>query len=159
MPVEIRYRGIRVAAGELEGEGNPGFVRSEAPLPVGTRVVVHAQGADPREAIVSQVVEQDPSAKVAGGMKLRWAPAGTVEPAHSSTRTTAMAAVSLPDEADAESEAEADPAEVEPADSPKRTLISMPAIRDTDPGVPPEEAEPEGGGGAGGGRKRRRKQR
>src|SRR5687767_9800739 len=126
MVVEISYRGIRVTQGKLEGDGDPGFLPYEAPLPVGTRVLVHVEGETPREAIVSQVVEQDSSAKSPPGMKLRWAaPAPVItdsvppapvppppieavpEPADSSQRTMMMPAVIVPDEP------------VEPADSPR----------------------------------------
>src|SRR5262245_41988482 len=72
--VTIRFRGIHLAQGTFEGEGDPGFLPFDAPLPVGTRVMIHPDQGTPREAIVTQVVEQDGGAKTMPGMKLRWAP-------------------------------------------------------------------------------------
>jgi hypothetical protein len=165
MVVEITYRGIRVAQGKLEGDGDPGFLPFEAPLPVGTRVMVYSQEGPPREAIITQVVEQDSSAKSPPGMKLRWAPAPAVLEEH--TATTIMHAPpvlepeepelttvdAVPEPADSSARTIMMPAvtelppEVEPADSPRRTLTNMPAI--TDPDRLPE--------GDNGGKKRRRR--
>jgi hypothetical protein len=153
MVVEITYRGIRVTRGKLEGDGDPGFLPFEAPLPVGTRVMVHPEGEPSREAIVTQIVEQDASAQSAPGMKLRWAPAlpneaatsthvstpPPVEPADSPTRTISMPAMSLPDE-------------VEPPDSPRQTLtMDAIAVRGSE-----AESDPEGDDG---GRKKKRRKR
>ena len=180
MLVAISYRGIRLAEGNLEGDGDPGFLPFDAPLPVGTRVMVFTPEAPPREAIVSQVVE-DVGGGAVPGMKLRWAPAAAVpevvemeaapaderidaqpaiEPADSPTRTQSMPAVSPPPE-----EGDGD-GEIEPADSPRQTIMGMPALTDemaaalagqsSESAAEPEpEPEPEGAMG----KKRRRRRR
>ena len=164
MVVEITYRGIRVGRAKLEGEGDPGFFPHEAPLPVGTRVMVYGDEGPPREAIVTSVVEQESTAKSPPGMKLRWAPAAAVAERVEGGATTVMQVPPVSDD-DLEPEIEAVPepadsstqtmmmpavteADIEPADSPRVTLTNMPAIRD--PEAPPD-------GESGGGKKKRRR--
>ena len=170
MLVAISYRGIRLAEGNLEGDGDPGFLPFDAPLPVGTRVTVFTPEAPPREAIVSQVVE-DVGGGAVPGMKLRWAPAAAVpevvemvaepaspaepaiEPADSTSRTQSMPAVQVP---------EGEDGAIEPADSPRQTIMGMPALTEEMAAALANESSepaPEGDGDGPMGKRRRRRRR
>ncbi len=71
--VDITYRGLKVAAKAKLVEQSPevGFVELDAPLPVGTAVVLE-DGGQPVRARVTGVVEQESGAKSAAGMKIAW---------------------------------------------------------------------------------------
>lgn len=81
--VDVSYRGLRIAQRAKLSESGPavGFVEVEAPLPVGTRVSLAAEGGFAVEATVTAVVEQEAGAKSPPGMRVEWAapPAAAVE--------------------------------------------------------------------------------
>jgi len=70
--VDVSFRGLKVATQARLQESMPGvgFVEVDAPLPVGTRLVV--SGEPPIEVRVTGVVEQEAGAKSPPGMRLSW---------------------------------------------------------------------------------------
>ena len=159
--VEVTYRGIKVVRGRLEpAEGCIGFVQYEAPLPVGTRVVVHVEGEAPRAALVAGVVEQEAGAKSPPGMRLRWVAAVTDEA--NQTQPSAPPVPSPVDQAEPVLEMDAEPPDGRTIQMPAvtgefllgdATVPSMPAVTDE---IPPE---PSGGFDTGGKKKRTRRKK
>jgi hypothetical protein len=98
--VDVTYRGLKVATGARFVAAGPGagFVEVDAPLPVGTRLVLSGELA--KEVRVTGVVEQEAGTKTVAGMRLGWA-----EPAAKAEAKPAVA------------EAEKDGAEPDPGDS------------------------------------------
>jgi len=76
--VDVTCRGLRVAhrARFQPGPDGGGFVEHEAPLPVGTPLVILADGQAPRAACVVAVVEQESGARSAPGMRVAGLAAG-----------------------------------------------------------------------------------
>src|SRR5687768_3924143 len=70
--VDLTYRGLRIAhKAKLREDGEGSFVEHEAPLPVGTPLVVVRESGE-KTARVIGVVEQEAGAKSPPGMRLVW---------------------------------------------------------------------------------------